>query len=139
MREPPGGKQNLRIFPEELEEEDALSLAPPRDGGSGIDVEVERMERMRLHVEQEEDLGAKIEDAEAGSAAKAGAGAAARESNPPEGFRPTRNVRQGKRLRISDEHAADVQLLEERRPWALRVSGMARSWGPWLTRSIRRV
>ena len=60
--DPPGGKQNIRLFGEEYEETDALSLAPPRDGGDGVDVEVERMERMRVHVEPEVDGGAHIED-----------------------------------------------------------------------------
>lgn len=56
------GKQGLKIFPEEYEESDALSLAPPRDGGSGVDVELDRLEHMRVHVDKEQDLGAKIED-----------------------------------------------------------------------------
>jgi len=60
--DPPGGKQSLHLFGEEYEETDALSLAPPRDGGNGVDVEVERMERMRVHVEPEFDGGAKVED-----------------------------------------------------------------------------
>lgn len=62
VRDPPGGKQSLRIFGEEYEETDALSMAPPRDGGDGVDVEVERLERMKVHVEPEVDGGAKIED-----------------------------------------------------------------------------
>lgn len=62
--DPPGGKTSLRLFGEEYEETDALSLAPPRNGGSGVDVEVERMERMRVHVEPETDGGAAIEDDE---------------------------------------------------------------------------
>ena len=37
-------------------------MAPPRDGGSGVDVEIERLEKMKLHVEPEVDGGAKIED-----------------------------------------------------------------------------
>ncbi|KAL7424189.1 hypothetical protein Q5752_001775 [Cryptotrichosporon argae] len=82
--DPPGGKQSLRIFGEEYEEEDALSLAPPRDGGDGVDVEVERLERLKLHVEPEVDGGAHIEDAPTDKV-----------SNPPPGFRPTRKVRQG--------------------------------------------
>lgn len=60
--DPPGGQQNLRIFGEEYEETDALSLAPPRDGGDGVDVEVERMERMRLHVEPQREGEAHIEE-----------------------------------------------------------------------------
>lgn len=64
--DPPGGKQSLKIYGEEYEEEDALSLAPPRDGGPGVDVEVERLERMRLHVEPELDGGAKIEEQKEG-------------------------------------------------------------------------
>jgi hypothetical protein len=39
-----------------------LSIAPPRNGGSGVDVELERMEKMRLHVEPVVDGGATIED-----------------------------------------------------------------------------
>ena len=64
--DPPGGKQSLKIYGEEYEEEDALSLAPPRDGGPGVDVEVERMERMRLHVEPEAEGGARIEESKEG-------------------------------------------------------------------------
>lgn len=64
--DPPGGKQSLKIYGEEYEEEDALSLAPPRDGGPGVDVEIERMEKMRLHVEPELDGGAKIEEQKEG-------------------------------------------------------------------------
>ena len=60
--DPPGGKQNVRIIGEEFEETDALSLAPPRDGGDGVDITVERMERMRLHVEPTVDGGATISD-----------------------------------------------------------------------------
>ena len=59
--DPPGGKQSIKVFGEEYEETDALSLAPPRDGGDGVDVEIERLERMRLHVEPEVDGGAHIE------------------------------------------------------------------------------
>jgi hypothetical protein len=39
-----------------------LSFAPPRNGGSGVDVELERMERMRLHIEPVVDGGARIEE-----------------------------------------------------------------------------
>ncbi len=60
--DPPGGKSSVRLTGEEYEETDALSLAPPRDGGNGVDVEMERMERMRLHVEPEAKGGATIED-----------------------------------------------------------------------------
>ena len=60
--DPPGGKQSVRIFGEEYEETDALSLAPPRDGGDGVDIEVERMERMKVHVEPVVEGGATIED-----------------------------------------------------------------------------
>lgn len=60
--DPPGGKSSGIIVPEEYEEQDALSFAPPRNGGDGVDVEVERMERMRLHVEPRADGGATIED-----------------------------------------------------------------------------
>lgn len=59
--DPPGGRQNLRIFGEEYEEADALSMAPAR-GGNGVDVELEHFEKMKVHVEPEVDLGAKIED-----------------------------------------------------------------------------
>lgn len=62
VRDPPGGKTNIDITGEEYEETDALSMAPPRDGGSGVDVEVERLERMRLHVEPKAQGGAKIEE-----------------------------------------------------------------------------
>ncbi len=62
VADPPGGKTSVRLFGEEYEETDALSLAPPRDGGDGVDIEVERMERMRVHVEPEVDGGAVIED-----------------------------------------------------------------------------
>ena len=86
--DPPGGKDSLKLYGEEYEETDALSLAPPRDGGSGIDVEVERMERMRVHVEAERDGGARVEDVEDSQDGRG-------ESNPPEGFRPSRKVRQG--------------------------------------------
>lgn len=68
--DPPGGKQSIRIYGEEYEEADALSLAPPRDGGDGVDVEVERLERMRVHVEPEVDGGARIEEEKGGSAGK---------------------------------------------------------------------
>ena len=37
-------------------------MAPPRDGGDGVDVEIERLERMKVHVESEVEGGAKIED-----------------------------------------------------------------------------
>lgn len=75
------------MFGEEYEEADALSLAPPRDGGEGVDVEIERLERLKVHVEPEaEDRGAKIEDDEEQKN---------RVSNPPVGFKPTRKVREG--------------------------------------------
>ncbi|WVF71963.1 hypothetical protein IAT40_006773 [Kwoniella sp. CBS 6097] len=85
--DPPGGKQSIRLFGEEYEEEDALSLAPPRDGGNGVDVEVERLERMRVHAEPVVDGGAKIEDEQASGGS--------RTSNPPAGYRPSRKVREG--------------------------------------------
>jgi hypothetical protein len=47
----------MRIFGEEFEETDALSMAPPRDGGEGVDIEVERMERMKVHVDPVEEAG----------------------------------------------------------------------------------
>jgi hypothetical protein len=81
--DPPGGKATFRLYGQDYEESDALSLAPPRDGGSGVDVTVERMEKMRVHVEAERDGGAKVEDL----------GDKERVSNPPEGFRPSRKVR----------------------------------------------
>lgn len=59
--DPPGGKQSLRIYGEEYEEEDALSLAPARDG-NGVDVAIEHLERIKMHVEPEFDGGAKVED-----------------------------------------------------------------------------
>jgi hypothetical protein len=62
VRDPPGGKTSFNITGEEYEETDALSIAPPRNGGRGVDVEIDRMEKMRLHVEPEVDGGAKIED-----------------------------------------------------------------------------
>ena len=62
VREAPGGKDSINISEEGYEETDALSIAPPRNGGSGVDVELERMERMRLHVEPVVDGGAKIEE-----------------------------------------------------------------------------
>lgn len=62
VREAPGGKDSINISEENYEETDALSIAPPRNGGSGVDVELERMERMRLHVEPVVDGGARIED-----------------------------------------------------------------------------
>jgi len=55
-------ESSVRLTGEEYEETDALSLAPPRDGGNGVDVEMERMERMRVHVEPEAKGGATIED-----------------------------------------------------------------------------
>ncbi|WWC69232.1 uncharacterized protein I206_103169 [Kwoniella pini CBS 10737] len=86
VRDPPGGKQSIQLFGEEYEEEDALSLAPPRDGGNGVDVEVERLERMRVHAEPVVDNGAHIEDDNNKSE---------RVSNPAHDFRPTRKVREG--------------------------------------------
>lgn len=64
VRDPPGGKQSISIFGEEYEETDALSMAPPRDGGSGIDVEIERLEKLRMHVEPTVAGGAKIEESQ---------------------------------------------------------------------------
>ncbi|RSH93896.1 hypothetical protein EHS25_006548 [Saitozyma podzolica] len=83
--DPPGGKQSMRIFGEEFEETDALSMAPPRDGGEGVDIEVERMERMKVHVDPVEEAGKRIEEVPEGD----------RASNPPPGFRPSRKVMQG--------------------------------------------
>ncbi|ORX33796.1 hypothetical protein BD324DRAFT_638618 [Kockovaella imperatae] len=65
VTEPPGGRGSFRLAPQEYEETDALSLAPPRDGGDGVDVELDHMEHLRLHVEPEHDGGAKIEDEKA--------------------------------------------------------------------------
>jgi hypothetical protein len=99
--DPPGGKQSLKLYGEEYEETDALSLAPPADGGPGVDVEIDRLEHLKLHVEPEADGGAHIEDlpdkitADKAAADKAAADEAARVSNPPPNFRPTRKVRQG--------------------------------------------
>lgn len=81
MIDPPGGKQSLKIYGEEYEEADALSLAPPPNGGSGVDVEVDRMQHLKVHVEPEVDGGATIEDiddAVKGAEAKADAAAAAK-------------------------------------------------------------
>ncbi|WVQ71849.1 hypothetical protein IAR50_001391 [Cryptococcus sp. DSM 104548] len=83
----PRGKTGLNIFPEEYEEEDALSLAPPRDGGDGVDVEVDRLEKLRIHVEKEKEGGASIEEVSKDAAGN-------RVSNPPPGFKPTRKVTQ---------------------------------------------
>jgi len=100
--DPPGGKQNIRLFGEEYEESDALSLAPPRDGGDGVDIEVERMERMKLHVEPEAEGGAHIEEEKdawvhvAAGETTADVRNAGRTSNPPPDFRPTRKVREGR-------------------------------------------
>ncbi|OWZ63464.1 hypothetical protein AYX14_00402 [Cryptococcus neoformans] len=82
-------EDNFRLFGEEYEEQDALSLAPPRDGGEGVDVEIERLERMKVHVEQEQEGGAKIEDVKDDDKEKKD-----RISNPPPGFKPTRKVTQ---------------------------------------------
>ncbi|WVQ98949.1 hypothetical protein IAU59_006081 [Kwoniella sp. CBS 9459] len=90
--DPPGGKQSIRLFGEEYEEEDALSLAPPRDGGDGVDVEVERLERMRVHAEPVVDGGARIEDDQQQQQQQ---GFGGRLSNPPPGYRPSRKVREG--------------------------------------------
>ncbi|WRT67355.1 uncharacterized protein IL334_004326 [Kwoniella shivajii] len=87
--DPPGGKQSIRLFGEEYEEEDALSLAPPRDGGDGVDVEIERLERLKVHAEPVRDGGAHIEEDVNSS------GGSGRKSNPAPGFRPTRKVREG--------------------------------------------
>ncbi|WVR05360.1 hypothetical protein IAU60_002374 [Kwoniella sp. DSM 27419] len=93
--DPPGGKQSIRLFGEEYEEEDALSLAPPRDGGNGVDVEVERMERLRVHAEPVIDGGARIEEEQDQDQGGSAANAAGRVSNPPPGYRPSRKVREG--------------------------------------------
>ncbi|WWD16153.1 hypothetical protein CI109_100578 [Kwoniella shandongensis] len=84
VREAPGGKDNIHLFGEEYEEEDALSLAPPRDGGPGVDVEVERLERLKVHVERDAEGSAKIEE-EPERPIKV--------NNPPAGFKPSRKVR----------------------------------------------
>jgi hypothetical protein len=107
--DPPGGKQSYKLYGEEYEEADALSLAPPKDGGPGVDVDIDRMEHLKLHVEPEADGGAHIDDIpddnkiEAGpgetpiesATAEARASDAGRTSNPPPNFRPTRKVREG--------------------------------------------
>ncbi|WWC89785.1 uncharacterized protein L201_004711 [Kwoniella dendrophila CBS 6074] len=91
VRDPPGGKQSISLFGEEYEEEDALSLAPPRDGGSGVDIEIDRLERLKVHAEPVQDGGAHIEDE---TQDKSNQGQE-RVSNPAHGFRPTRKVREG--------------------------------------------
>ncbi|TYJ51653.1 hypothetical protein B9479_007758 [Cryptococcus floricola] len=83
----PRGKTGVNIFPEEYEEEDALSLAPPRDGGDGVDLEVERLEKLRIHVEKQKEGGATIEEVTKDASGN-------RVSNPPPGFKPTRKVTQ---------------------------------------------
>ncbi|ODN83354.1 hypothetical protein, variant [Cryptococcus amylolentus CBS 6039] len=83
----PRGKTGVNIFPEEYEEEDALSLAPPRDGGDGVDLEVERLEKLRVHVEKQKEGGATIEEVTKDASGD-------RVSNPPPGFKPTRKVTQ---------------------------------------------
>ncbi|RSH81715.1 uncharacterized protein EHS24_007904 [Apiotrichum porosum] len=92
--DPPGGKQNIRLFGEEYEETDALSLAPPPNGGSGVDVDIERMEHLKVHVEPEVDGGATVTDIK-DAAASAADNSADRVSNPPSNFRPSRKVREG--------------------------------------------
>lgn len=101
--DPPGGKQNLRLFGEEYEEEDALSLAPPPNSGSGVDVDVDRMQHLKLHVEREADGTAEITDVKESNDAPTSSSDAAsgdRVSNPPSNFRPTRKVRQGEFTRV---------------------------------------
>ncbi|KLT46252.1 hypothetical protein CC85DRAFT_281903 [Cutaneotrichosporon oleaginosum] len=104
--DPPGGKQSFKLYGEEYEEADALSLAPPKDGGPGVDIDIDRMEHLKLHVEPEADGGAHIEDlpdenkielgpGEKVESATAEARNTERESNPPPNFRPTRKVREG--------------------------------------------
>lgn len=99
MRDPPGGKQSLNIVGDEYAEADALSLAPGRDGG--VDVDIDRMQHLKLHVDEQVDGGAHIEDIP--DKPKAGVQDAKdakddeqdRVVNAPEGFRPTRKVREG--------------------------------------------
>lgn len=100
--DPPGGKQSLNVYGNEYQEEDALSLAPC-PSGDGFDVDVDRMQHMKLHVDSEVDGGATITDiddkdkkdkaAQAGKADKADA-KTDRVTNPPPNFRPTRKVHQ---------------------------------------------
>lgn len=59
VREAPGGKQTLNIFggdddQDRYEHQDALSLAPSKTG-DGVDVELTHEERMRIHLEGEEE------------------------------------------------------------------------------------
>ncbi|WVO14043.1 hypothetical protein L204_101668 [Cryptococcus depauperatus] len=76
---------NARLFGQakEYEEQDALSFAPPRDG-DGVDIDVEKLERLKVHIIHEKESGATIKDAEEANKA----------SNPPPGFKPTRKVTQ---------------------------------------------
>lgn len=111
--DPPGGKQSYKLYGEEYEEADALSLAPPKDGGPGVDVDIDRMEHLKVHVEPEADGGARIEDMpdenkielipgeQKDEPATADARNTERESNPPPNFRPTRKVREGESLAIA--------------------------------------
>ena len=101
MVDPPGGKQSINIVGGEYEEVDALSLAPPRDGGDGVDVDLERLEKVHLHVEPEAEGTAKIEEEKGGETEES------KTSNPPPGFRPTRKVREGELSGDSERAYAD--------------------------------
>lgn len=92
--DPPGGKTSLNITGDEYAEADALSLAPARDGG--VDVDIDRMQHLKLHVDEEVDGGAHIEDIPDKKVA-AGQTEQGQERvvNAPDGFRPTRKVREG--------------------------------------------
>ncbi|BEJ12425.1 hypothetical protein CspHIS471_0208850 [Cutaneotrichosporon sp. HIS471] len=94
----PGGKQSFKINPEAYVETDAVSLAPAQDGGPGVDVDVNRMEHLKVHVEPEADGGATIEDIPDDRKIEATPSDQTnpeRQSNPPPNFRPSRKVREG--------------------------------------------
>lgn len=137
--DPPGGKQNFKLYGEEFAEADALSFAPPKDGGPGVDVDIDRMEHLKLHVESEEDLGAHIEDVPESEKAEikdqlkaaeakqgdreAKQGGGDRVTNPPPNFRPTRKVREGEWLALVRAAEACLhQVPAASRRWVLLVS-----------------
>ncbi|EJT50840.1 hypothetical protein A1Q1_07990 [Trichosporon asahii var. asahii CBS 2479] len=90
--DPPGGKTSFSVTGDEYAEADALSLAPAKDGG--VDVDIDRMQHLKLHVDEEVDGGAHIEDIPDKPQAKQQE--QDRVVNAPSGFRPTRKVREGK-------------------------------------------
>lgn len=133
--DPPGGKQNIRLFGEEYEETDALSLAPPPNGGSGVDVDIERMEHLKVHVEPEVDGGATVTDIK-DAAASAADNSADRVSNPPSNFRPSRKVREGESSAVKGGTcSADQQALAARPRLVRRSLAATRTR---LTRTARR-